>query len=197
MENLLFTWESEDGGGQPINFEKEEFEQESELKNLHTILVGFEEEKRKEFEETFSSKSSVVMHELLSLLDPPMKAVLHSKEHRKIMNALFRIYKHKQTISQWYLEAPKLRVKKPLVIILQASKGVLEQRIRKRAGLMLQVSFIKIRKGWRKSFKCLRNVLLIHKPLILKKEFSRLLGINNFTNFTRKCARMMETCLTK
>lgn len=66
------------------------------------------------------------MHELMSLLDPPMKTLLHTKEHRKIMNALFRIYKHKKTVSQRYLEAPKLRVKKPLVIILQASKKVLE-----------------------------------------------------------------------
>ena len=91
-----------------------------------------------------SLKSSHLMHELLSLLDPPMKTVLHSKEHRKIMNALFRIYKYKQTVSQRYLEAPQLKVKKALVIILQASKGVLEQRIRKRAGQMLQVRYFEM-----------------------------------------------------
>lgn len=52
MENLLFTRESEDGeggggGGESINFEKEELQKESELQNLHSILVAFEEEKRK------------------------------------------------------------------------------------------------------------------------------------------------------
>ena len=81
-----------------------------------------------------SQQQADTLHALLTLVDPKMGEYLHSRDTRRIINALFKCFKYRGcSAGEVHTEANSLRYF-PIMVWLRASPGVLEERITKRIG---------------------------------------------------------------
>jgi tRNA A37 N6-isopentenylltransferase MiaA len=110
-------------------------------KEFTEILKDFElnipQDNKSAIEAKYSSQPDT-LHALLTLVDPKMGEYLHSRDTRRIINALFKYFKYRNCggglkESEVQTEGNSLRYY-PIMVWLRASPGVLEDRITKRIG---------------------------------------------------------------
>ena len=98
------------------------------------LLADFDEhiplDKKSAIEAKYSSQPDT-LHALLTLVDPKLGEYLHTRDTRRVINALVRHFKNSpgegQMVVRYY----------PVMVWLRASPGVLEDRIGRRIGQMI------------------------------------------------------------
>ena len=96
-------------------------------------------------EEIYTGQESL-LHELLKTVDPKMGEYLHSKDRRRVINALFKYFKYlyqasdekviRESDIQMLQNGLKLRYY-PVLIWIRATQPILELRVAKRIDLMV------------------------------------------------------------
>jgi len=145
IETLLF-----ERGGISFEYEQDGFDKAFEWAKNHypeefrDIIEDFRTHIPPDDKQSLEDKyDSETLHRLLLLADPLMGEYLHSKDKRRIINALFKFFKflphqkHPSPLreSDIRMQVDKLRFL-PIIIQMWASPPVLESRIRKRIDQM-------------------------------------------------------------